>query len=87
MILGATAAAAWRALSAGSPGPPARGLAGAAIGGLLIVGARLAFGCNIGALIGGMASGSLHGFLWFAAALPGCWVGMRLRPLFGLSAG
>jgi hypothetical protein len=23
--------------------------------------------------------------VWFAAALPGCWIGIRLRPLFGLS--
>ena len=46
------------------------------------VGARLAFGCNIGAMVGGISSGSLHGFLWFFAALPGCWLGIRLRPWF-----
>ena len=34
-------------------------------------GARLAFGCNIGALFSGIASGSLHGWLWMAAALAG----------------
>jgi uncharacterized membrane protein YedE/YeeE len=49
------------------------------------IGARLAFGCNIGALVGGISSGSLHGFVWFAAALPGTWLGLKLRPLFGLS--
>jgi hypothetical protein len=49
------------------------------------VGARLGFGCNIGAFVGGVASGSLHGWVWFAAALGGCAVGIRLRPLFGLS--
>ena len=44
----------------------------AALGGLLMgIGARLAFGCNIGGLVGGISSGSLHGFVWFAAALPG----------------
>jgi uncharacterized protein len=48
-------------------------------------GARLGFGCNIGAFVGGVASGSLHGWLWFLAALPDCLVGIRLRPLFGLS--
>ena len=52
----------------------------AALGGLLMgIGARLSFGCNIGAMVSGMASGSLHGFVWLAAVLPGCWLGLRLR--------
>ena len=35
-------------------------------GGLLMgIGARLAFGCNIGAFLGGISSGSLHGWVWF----------------------
>lgn len=88
MILGATAAAAWRGSARGQAWPPIRGLLGAAAGGLLMgFGARLSFGCNIGALVGGIASGSLHGFVWFFAVLPGCWLGIRLRPLVGLSAG
>ena len=58
----------------------------AAIGGTLMgYGARLAFGCNVGAFFSGIASGSLHGWLWFAAALIGCAVGIKLRPLFGLA--
>jgi uncharacterized membrane protein YedE/YeeE len=61
-----------------------RGTAGAALGGVLLgVGARLSFGCNIGAFLGGVSSGSLHGFVWFVAVLPGCWLGIRLRPFFG----
>jgi hypothetical protein len=57
----------------------------AVVGGLLMgYGARLAFGCNIGALFSGIASGSLHGWLWFAAALAGSYIGTRLRPLFRL---
>ena len=57
----------------------------AALGGLLMgYGALLAFGCNIGALFSGIASGSLHGWLWFALALAGTWVGAKLRPVFGL---
>ncbi len=57
----------------------------AAIGGLLMgYGARLAFGCNIGALFSGIASGSLHGWLWVLAALLGTFLGGRLRPAFGL---
>jgi uncharacterized protein len=65
---------------------PVRSLAAAAIGGLLLgYGARLAYGCNIGAYFSGIASSSLHGWLWFAAALAGSVLGTRLRPLFGLT--
>lgn len=86
MILGAMAAAAATAPFARNPWPPLSSLAAAAVGGLLMGwGARLGFGCNIGAFVGGLASGSLHGWVWFAAALPGCWLGIRLRPLFGLT--
>ena len=61
-----------------------RFLAAAIVGGLAMgYGARLAFGCNIGAYFSGIASSSLHGWLWIAAALPGTWVGVKLRPLFG----
>ena len=82
-ILGATLAAAWRGRFRGQIWPPVRGLVAAAAGGLLMgIGARLAFGCNIGAMVGGISSGSLHGFLWFFAALPGCWLGIQLRPWF-----
>jgi uncharacterized membrane protein YedE/YeeE len=57
----------------------------AALGGLAMgYGARLAFGCNIGAYFSGVASGSLHGWLWLVAALAGSYVGGRLRPLFRL---
>ena len=64
---------------------PAGPLAAAVIGGLLLgYGARLAFGCNIGAFFSGVASGSLHGWLWLVTALAGNWVGVRLRPIFRL---
>jgi uncharacterized membrane protein YedE/YeeE len=86
MILGAMAAAAASAPFARNPWPPLKSLMAAALGGLLMGwGARLGFGCNIGAFIGGVASGSLHGWVWFFAALPGCAIGIKLRPLFGLS--
>jgi len=50
------------------------------IGGLLLgYGARLAFGCNIGALLAGISSGSLHGWLWLVAAFIGNMVGTHLR--------
>jgi hypothetical protein len=86
MILGAMAAAAATRPFARGAWPPLRSLAAAALGGLLMGwGARLGFGCNIGAFVGGVASGSLHGWVWFAAALGGCALGIRLRPAFGLS--
>ncbi len=86
MILGAMAAAAAGRPFARAAWPPLKSLVAAALGGLLMGwGARLGFGCNIGAFVGGVASGSLHGWIWFAAALAGCAVGIRARPLFGLS--
>jgi len=51
----------------------------ALFGGILMgYGARLAFGCNIGALFSGIASASLHGWLWLAAALAGTVIGVPL---------
>ncbi|WP_026350258.1 YeeE/YedE family protein [Bordetella sp. FB-8] len=64
---------------------PARSLAGAVAGGLLLgLGSRMAYGCNIGAYFSGILSGSLHGWLWLLAAFAGSIAGVRLRPLFGL---
>jgi hypothetical protein len=63
-----------------------RSLAAALIGGLLLgYGARLAYGCNIGAYFSGIASGSLHGWLWLVAAFAGNAVGVRLRPMCDLA--
>jgi len=60
-------------------------LAAAVIGGLAMgYGARIAYGCNIGAFFSGVASTSLHGWVWIAAALGGNAIGVRLRPWFGL---
>ncbi|ALE74575.1 MULTISPECIES: YeeE/YedE family protein [unclassified Pseudonocardia] len=59
---------------------------GAVLGGIAMgYGARLAGGCNIGAYFSGIASFSLHGWIWAVVALGGTWVGLRLRPLFGLT--
>ena len=81
IMLGAFAAAAlagrfrpvWRV-----PGPS---LVAAIVGGILLgYGARIAFGCNIGAYFSGVASTSLHGWVWLAAAFSGNILGTRLRP-------
>ena len=56
------------------------------IGGVLLgYGARIAYGCNIGAYFSGIASGSLHGWLWLVAAFAGNIAGTRLRPMFDLN--
>ena len=61
-------------------------LVAAAVGGFLMgYGARLAFGCNVGAYFSGIASGSLHGWLWLASAIVGTYIGLLLRPLFGFA--
>jgi uncharacterized protein len=61
-------------------------IAAALIGGLMMgYGARLAFGCNVGAYFSGIASTSLHGWLWITFALLGTGLGIRLRSLFQLS--
>jgi uncharacterized membrane protein YedE/YeeE len=62
---------------------PLRSVLAAVIGGLLLgYGARIAYGCNIGAYFSGIASGSLHGYLWAVAAFAGNVIGVRLRPWF-----
>ncbi|WP_404324399.1 YeeE/YedE family protein [Cytobacillus firmus] len=68
------------------PGKIKPGVAGAAIvGGLLMgYGSRLAFGCNIGAYFGGIASFSLHGWVWAIMAMLGTGVALFIRPLLGL---
>ncbi len=62
-----------------------RSLAAAIVGGLMLgYGSRIAYGCTIGAFFSGVASTSVHGWVWIASALPGTWVGVRLRPWFDL---
>lgn len=56
------------------------------IGGFLMgYGARIAFGCNIGAYFGGIASFSLHGWVWMIMGLAGTYLALFMRPLFGMS--
>jgi len=87
IILGAFVAAALASRwGVGQTLVPAWVWVAALLGGLLMgYGARIAFGCNIGAFFSGVAPTSLHGWLWIGAALPGNWLGVRLRPYFGLA--
>ncbi|MFC3705198.1 YeeE/YedE family protein [Devosia honganensis] len=85
LVLGAALAAAIAGKFAPRAKLPLGSLLAAIVGGLLMgYGARLSFGCNIGALFSGIATGSLHGWLWFAAAFAGSFAGVWLRPVFGL---
>lgn len=52
-------------------------------GGLLMgYGARIAFGCNIGALFSGIASSSLHGWIFMIFMFIGAWIGSKLLVKF-----
>jgi len=80
IVFGAMAAASL----AGRFGPhwrlSARDVLTAVLGGLLMgYGARLAHGCNIGAFLGGIVSGSMHGWWWMVWGFAGSLVGTRLR--------
>jgi uncharacterized membrane protein YedE/YeeE len=82
IVLGALLAAGLAGRFAPSLRIPMRSLLAAVIGGLLLgYGSRLAYG-NIGAYFSGIASGSVHGWLWLVAAYAGNVVGVRIRPLF-----
>jgi hypothetical protein len=84
LLFGAFAAATWR----GNAAPkvrlaPKQWIAGLAAGVLLGYSSRLAFGCNVGAYFSGISTGSVHGWIWFAAAFAGSIAGVRLRSLLG----
>ena len=44
---------------------------------------RLALGCNVGAMLSGISTGSLHGWLWVPLAFGGTLIGLRVRRRFG----
>ncbi|WP_013322309.1 YeeE/YedE family protein [Gloeothece verrucosa] len=88
IILGAALAAALVGRLSIKKPPSKLAMMAALLGGLLMgYGARLAFGCNVGAYFSGIASTSLHGWLWIICAMGGTALGVKLRPLFELSNG
>ncbi|WP_449391151.1 YeeE/YedE thiosulfate transporter family protein [Eoetvoesiella caeni] len=56
---------------------------GIAAGFLLGYSSRLAFGCNIGAMVSGISTGSIHGWIWVPLAFCGSLIGVRVRRHFG----
>ena len=82
IMLGALAAASLAGKVRPNPRIGIAPLVTAVLGGLMLgYGARLAYGCNIGAFFSGVASTSLHGWVWIAAAIPGNIVGLRLKSM------
>lgn len=80
IMIGAFAAAALAGRFAPKLRVPPRDLVLAIMGGLMMgYGARLAYGCNIGAYLGGIISGSLHGWGWLVFGFLGSLAGLRAR--------
>ena len=46
---------------------------------------RMAYGCNVGAYLGGIASASMHGWLWFVLAFIGSMGGVKVRQKAGIA--
>lgn len=85
VILGALAAASLAGKFAPVWRLSTRDILTAIAGGLLMgYGARLAYGCNIGAYLGGIVSGSMHGWLWLLFAYLGSLLGTRIRLKLGM---
>ncbi len=58
-------------------------LIGLAAGFVMGYSSRLAFGCNVGAMVSGISTGSLHGWIWVPMAFLGTLIGIRVRRRFG----
>ena len=84
IIIGAMLAAALAGKFAPDSKIDRAGFLTAVVGGLMLgYGARLAFGCNIGGLVAGISTGSVHGWLWlvsgFIGNMAGVWFRVRLK--------
>ncbi|MDR2984608.1 MAG: YeeE/YedE family protein [Nocardiopsaceae bacterium] len=78
----AAAAGAWQFRSR----IPWQTVAASLLGGFLMgFGSRISNGCNIGAMLGGISAGGLSGWVWAACGLAGTLLGVKIRPLFGLT--
>lgn len=58
-------------------------IVGIIAGFLLGYSSRLAFGCNVGAMVSGISTGSIHGWIWVVMAFLGSLIGLRVRRYFG----
>jgi uncharacterized membrane protein YedE/YeeE len=85
IVLGAVLAAALAGRLMPKGNWDTRAIGATVLGGLIMgYGAFIGFGCNVSAYFSGIASTSVHGWVWIIAALVGTVIGLRLRPLFRL---
>ena len=85
IVFGAMAAAGLAGRFAPTLKLSTRDIVTAVIGGLMMgIGARMAYGCNIGAYLGGLISGSLHGWWWLIWGFAGSLIGTRLRTVLSM---
>ena len=78
-ILGGALWISARATSAAQPLTTQQWVVGLIAGFLMGYSSRLAFGCNIGAMLSGISTGSVHGWIWVPLALMGTMIGIRVR--------
>jgi hypothetical protein len=83
ILCGALWVAAGKAPEAARPLTPRQWAVGLVAGFLMGYSARLAFGCNVGAMLSGISTGSLHGWIWVPMAFAGTLIGIRVRRHFG----
>ncbi len=78
-ILGGALWVSAKGRDAGKPLNAQQWAVGLVAGFLLGYSSRLAFGCNVGAMLSGISTGSVHGWLWVPLAFAGTLVGVRVR--------
>ena len=84
--IGILAGALWVSSKSPTAGQPLTGqqwLIGLVAGFVMGYSSRLAFGCNVGAMLSGISTGSLHGWIWVPLAFCGTLVGVRVRRRYG----
>lgn len=82
ILAGALWIAAGKSRSSSKPLTAKQWGVGIIAGFLLGYSSRLAFGCNIGAMVSGISTGSLHGWIWVVMAFLGSLIGVRIRNHF-----
>lgn len=83
ILAGALWIAARKKTGASKPLSTQQWVIGIIAGFLLGYSSRLAFGCNVGAMVSGISTGSLHGWIWVVMAFLGSLLGVRLRRHYG----
>lgn len=78
-ILGGALWISARATTAAQPLTTQQWMVGLVAGFLMGYSSRLAFGCNIGAMLSGISTGSVHGWIWVPLALMGTMIGIKVR--------